>query len=294
MFILASHQLKNHPTNQDKLRGWKLADQAYWILLFLFGFSKFGFTGDVQNIRTHRSLHLISPNEYKCLLILHLYWKCIKRCHLAVHSPCQSIDLLPHFQLYSPEPPLPFWWTLSSFFFFPWAASACHVETQLHKTCKWEDHRSHCSWVNYEEILLSAECMHWKCRPETLLPLNSCASALRRFASAKASRVWKSHGPGVSDSFETMLVTAIEALWIRIGRGAWVRMWLSLRGRRTTPLLSPLYSKMCHLSLRFCFNAKAGIVSSRAMMNSTMVYISTCLHHTAQDITLHTSNSIYF
>lgn len=180
------------------------------------------------------------PRFWFLLSVLKMYQKMSP-----LHSPCQFIYVLPLFQLYTPEPP--FWWTLSSFFFFPWAASACHVETQLHPR-----HASEriiglidCYWANYEEILLSAECMHWKCRPETLLPLNSCASALRRFASAKASRVWKSHGPGVSDSFETMLVTAIEAFWIRIWRGAWVRMWLSLRGGEDSSPSYPPYAAKC-------------------------------------------------
>ena len=259
MFMLASHQFKNHPTNQDQLRGWKLADQAYWILLFLFGFSKFGFTGDVQNIRTHRSS---SPHQSKWVQMSLDFEFCI-----CIENVSKAVTLLciPHVNLLTcchtsnyiaRNPRCPF-------------GEPCHLSSSSLEPLRPAISKRSCTRHASERIigLIVLGSIVQKSRwvlsvcieSADLKPFFLSAVAPQLwdvFASAKASRVWKSHGPGVSDSFETMLVTGIEAFWIRIWRGAWVRMWLSLRERRTTAPLIPLIQKTVSFVIEILFQWK--------------------------------------
>lgn len=141
MFILASHQLKNHPRNQDQVRGWKLADQAYWILLFLFGFSKLPLTekqvGDVQNIRVN-------------------FLTCCHSSNCNIYSGTAAALLV----------------NLVIFLLLPLSRFGLPFRnTAAHKTHKWEDHRSPCSWVSCAEMF--AECWVHGLKVQTWNPSSS-------------------------------------------------------------------------------------------------------------------------
>lgn len=292
MFMLASHQFKNHPTNQDQLRGWKLADQAYWILLFLFGFSKFGFTGDVQNIRTHRSS---SPHQSKWVQMSLDFEFCI-----CIENVSKAVTLLciPHVNLLTcchtsnyiaRNPRCPF-------------GEPCHLSSSSLEPLRPAISKRSCTRHASERIigLIVLGSIVQKSRWVLSVCIES-ADLKPFFLSAVAPQLWdvspQLRPPGSGRAMVPVFPTPSKQCWWQalrpfgfgFGEGLGLGCgWACVRGGQQ-PLLSPLYRRLCHLSLRFCFNEKAGIVSSRAMMNSAMVYISTC-----QDITLEYFRHIQF